>query len=311
MKRKNSLAHTLGWSAVIFSCWITATNTLQVFGDSFEEGSQRSPQVIGARSLFLVGHSLVNFDMPSMLNGIARSLGKVHSYGQQIINGATLSSNWKNGDRAQGVNAREAIPGGGYDALVITEAVPLDNHLRRSNTDQYARLFYELAVGANPSAEVFLYETWHCVDSGTGVGCPYDSGDDVDWRERLRRDLGKWQGIVDRVNAGGGGRPMRLIPAGQALGRLVDEVEAGRVPGLSSRRDLFADHIHLNDVGNYFVALVHYAVLYGADPSGAAEQTSNTWGTPFTPPPPGSAEALQRIAWEVAGAYRSANNLRE
>jgi hypothetical protein len=83
------------------------------------------------------------------------------------------------------------------------------------------------------------------------------------------------------------------------MGRLHDEIEAGRVPGVSSIHDVFADDIHPNDVGFYFVAMVHYATIYGKDPTGLTNRLQNEWGGAFTPPPPALARRLQEIAWRV------------
>ena len=42
--------------------------------------------VFAQQNPFYVGHSLVNFDMPTMVNGLALSASKTTNYGQQIIN---------------------------------------------------------------------------------------------------------------------------------------------------------------------------------------------------------------------------------
>ena len=59
-----------------------------------------------------------------------------------------------------------------------------------------------------------------------------------------------------------------IIPAGQAMGRLADEIARGTVPGLSDIREVFADDIHPNDRGFYLVAMVTHAALTGRDPRG-------------------------------------------
>jgi hypothetical protein len=83
------------------------------------------------RVLF-VGHSLVNQDMPAMARGVAASVGVDFTYDVQLIDGGSLEVNWNQAERATGVRAREALATGGYDTVVLTEAVNLDDHLRWS-----------------------------------------------------------------------------------------------------------------------------------------------------------------------------------
>jgi len=64
-----------------------------------------------------------------------------------------------------------------------------------------------------------LFETWHCVNSGTEKGCAYDKNDDVPWRERLDQDLEKWRGIAKAA-----GPEVKLVPGGQALAPGTDRL---------------------------------------------------------------------------------------
>jgi hypothetical protein len=49
----------------------------------------------------LVGHSLVNHELPQMLRQIAASKGKSILVYEQVINGSPLSHNWKNSSKAE------------------------------------------------------------------------------------------------------------------------------------------------------------------------------------------------------------------
>ena len=256
-----------------------------------------------ADDVLFVGHSLVGVEIPLILEQAVESQGGTGSVRFQVINGAPLAWNWEHSATAQGVDARAVLPGGETEVVVLTEAIPLANHLAWSDTVGNARRFYDLAVAAEPTARVYLYETWHSLDSGTGVDVPYDDDDETPWRRRLEQDFGRWQGIVDAVNAGrpAGAEPMRLIPAGQALARLDDAIAAGSVPGITDIRQLFEDDIHPNPLGDYFVAMVHYAAIFGRDPRGLPHQLRNEWGEPLPAPAPALAARMQEIAWEVVG----------
>ncbi|HEY8430318.1 MAG TPA: hypothetical protein VIL20_18180, partial [Sandaracinaceae bacterium] len=207
---------------------------------------------IGAReaaSVFFVGHSLVNFDMPAMLADLAVAAGREYEYGAQVGIGAPLWWNWEHPDTADGDDAYLELPTGRYDVLVLTELIPIREHFTYSNTVEYAARFAELALDARPSTQVYVYETW------------YDHEDPA-FLENIANDRTIWERIADELDARVGGPEVLLVPAGTAMARLVERMEAGEVGELTSRSQLFVDAIHLNDVGNYFVALVHFATIY-------------------------------------------------
>ncbi|TYO83958.1 hemolysin type calcium-binding protein, partial [Oceanicella actignis] len=87
--------------------------------------------------------------------------------------------------------------------------------------------------------------------------------------------------------------------AGQAMARMHDAIAAGQVPGLNDISDLFADTIHLNDLGNYFMAMVHYAAIYGRDPGDLPEALHGGWGQAFGAPSAALADVMQDIAWQT------------
>ena len=252
-------------------------------------------------NILFIGHSLVGPDMPRMVQAAAAAGGGTATVHAQIINGAPLVYNWQNGAGAQGVNARDVLPSGFYDVVVMTEAVPLTNHLTWSNTSTYVRNYYDLAVSNNPDARVYIYESWHSINSGLGIDIPWDNEDHIPWRQRLENDIVRWQGIVDDVNATlAPGQPeIMLIPAGQAMALLHDRIEAGQVPGLTSIRDIFSDDIHLNHLGNYFLTMVQYATIYGDDPANLPQTLAGITGTGNA----ALADALQDIAWTVVSTY--------
>jgi hypothetical protein len=246
--------------------------------------------------ILFIGHSLVGPVMPGMLETAITAMGGSGQVEAQIINGAPIIYNWQHSADAEGVDARSALPTGEYEVVIITEAIPLLNHLTWSETPVYVRNFYDLAVSNKPDVRVYIYETWHSLHSGTGTAVQWDDEDHIPWRTRISSDLARWTGIVDEVNAGLGPHqpPVRLVPAGQAMGLLHDLIEAGQVPGLSDISDVFADDIHPNAIGNYFITLVQLATIYGIDPD-AVPPALGIDPAPF----PALAEALQDIAWEA------------
>lgn len=256
-------------------------------------------------AVYHIGHSLVNRDMPAMLAQLA---GEGHRYESQLGWGAPMRSHWGdipvNGFEVENAHpryrdAREAVASGDYDAIVLTEAVEIRDMLRYHDSPRYLALFAAEAWKARPDTRVYLYETWHLLNDPAG------------WLERIDNDLGQyWVGGIIRPALGRlpEGSRIFLIPGGQALAALVREIEArGGVGDVADRTGLFArteegeiDQIHLNDLGNYFIALVHYAVLYHRSPEGLPHGLLKGDGTPAEAPSPELAQLMQEVAWQAA-----------
>ena len=60
-----------------------------------------------ATNVLFIGHSLIGWNMPSMLDDIADDGGVTHTWDSQIGNGGTIQLQWMRS--AEGVNAREAL----------------------------------------------------------------------------------------------------------------------------------------------------------------------------------------------------------
>jgi hypothetical protein len=194
------------------------------------------------------------------------------------------------------------LPSGTFDAMVLTEAVPRYGELIEE-TYQYADSFFAYANTFNPGIQVYLYEDWHCLLSGTPTGCDYDV-DSNPWRQRIEDDLSMWESVVDTLNARyNPANPICLIPAAQGLAEVYDSITAGNMPGLTDITDLFSDRIHLNDIGKYFVACVHFSTLFEVSPVGLTHQLQHWWGGDFEAPSPELALKFQQIAWSIANSY--------
>jgi len=259
--------------------------------------------------VFHIGHSLVNRDMPLMLEHLA---GHGHDHRSQLGWGASLQSHWEpkipvNGFEVENAHARyqdarQAIDSGAFDAVVLTEAVEIKDSIRYFKSPKYIRHWARAAHQANPQTRVYLYETWHLLDDPQG------------WLERLDADLPAfWEGVLlaQGLAHGDTGGPVYVIPAGQVLARLVRELEArGGVDGVRSREDLFSrnadgtlDTIHLNLLGNYVVALTHYAVLYHRAPPVSPGRMFIFEGAVFEPPGEALSQLMSDVVWSVVTSY--------
>ncbi|MEM7320338.1 MAG: hypothetical protein AAF408_15135, partial [Pseudomonadota bacterium] len=206
-------------------------------------------------------------------------------------------------DRQAGVAALQT---GTYNAVVLSEAIPMSRHIEGGDTAKAVASYLQLARAARPEARLFLVEGWHDLRSGTGAELRRDSGADIPWLERIEKDLSVWQGVLDVVNSerAASAEPVRLIPAAQALLALNYEVKDGALPGIRRIEDLFADSLHPNDLGSYFLTMVAYATITGESPVGLPRRLRKTDGTPFMSPNPLQAQRLQQIAWSAVRNYQ-------
>lgn len=244
-----------------------------------------------------LGHSLVGRDMPAMLAQLAG-----HDYGSQLGWGASLQQHW-DGD-VPGMAEENAHPAhqpaatldaGGFDAVILTEMVELRDAIRWHDSVTALARWAGRIRQANPDAHIYLYETWHRLDDPAG------------WLNRIDTDLpALWEGQILRpAMAGAGVGTIHVIPGGQVMAAAVRAIEAGTVPGLTDRRELFApgDTIHFNDLGAYLLALTHYAVLYHRSPEGLPHALTRADGQPAQAMSPQAAKALQQVVWQVVTSY--------
>lgn len=262
------------------------------------------PAPTGPLSVFHLGHSLVNRDMPAMLAQLAPA---GHRYDSQLGWGTTLQAHWGdapiNGFETENAHPRfrpahEAVESGGYDAVVLTEMVEIRAAIRWYDSPEYLARWAEKALAARPDVRLYLYETWHPLDDPEGWLARIDLDHDRYW---LRQVLGP---ALRRLPKDA---QIHLIPAGPVLAAFVRAVEErGGVGNIRDRSDLFArtddgslDVIHLNDLGNYLVALVHFAVLYHASPLGLPHVLTKADGTPTLAPDPETARLMQEVTASV------------
>ena len=259
-----------------------------------------------AQVLF-IGHSLVGPDLPRLVESGLALQGAPAEVQAQIIDGAPLAYNWEHSSEAEGVDGKKALASGQVSDLILTEAIPLSAQVTWNDTPGQIAAFAGLGREANPGLRVYFYETWHSFNSGPGMGTADDPNAELPWRERLDADLPLWEQVARDASARASGGPVTIIPAGQVLGLLADEVAAGRVPGFTNIRDFFRDDIHLNQRGLYVVALVHLAVLTGQSPVGLPPKFTRRWPTRDAILTDAQALALQRIVWRGVSEFAKAH----
>lgn len=284
-----------------------------------------------------LGHSLSD-GIPELLWGMAKSTrADTFSYTHQRSSGAPLRHQWnqfvvsdgrelpKHTDRemmrifnkadidksahlAPFFDQQDGLPSGQYTHLVMTESVPRYYGEGWGNivehTYPYVDSIYQYARKYNPEIKPYLYEVWHCINSGTPTGCAHDK-DAPPFRERLKNDLPMWESVVNQFNNRNPRQRMQLIPVGQGLGLLSDAIDRGELPGIRSIKEMFADDIHVNDTLRYFAACIHYAVLFEKSPVGLPGELQHLDGRPFVKLSNEMALILQRLARQTVVDYQT------
>lgn len=278
---------------------------------------QQQKPTLGPKKLrvYSIGHSLSS-EIPDMVGSLARSSNHQYEFQEQFRLGASLEMQWKEATKGPGqwddkqfrIIYPNSLGKGGYDAVVLIDSVPRGGEWQEKNSIEYLTKFVEYIAKTNPNANIYYSEPWHSLKSGTGTA-EWDTHSPtrtLPWRKRIDADAPMWKRIVDTVGSTTG-KPITMIRQAQALGALSDAVEAGKVPGFSKTSDLFGDDIHLKPYGMYFIALLHYAVMFNNDPRGKTADLKNRWGNPYwnhkfydgkTYPPmdPQAVKVMQEIA---------------
>jgi hypothetical protein len=264
---------------------------------------------------FYSGHSLSE-GVPEVVEKIARSLGHRLDFEAQVLGYSLLRQRTKgevtsatewpgyhagHNRKGAGLNVAEELrqprrlaAGGKYDVLVVTERHDLPAIARKERTAFYLTDMAQHLLAGNPDAEVLLYHTWLHLD-------PDAPGPWIDYERAV---LPMWECVASRANldlpARGNVPRVRVLPGGGALAELAAALWERKVPGVAGAspgervRLLFSDNVHMSDAGRYFIALVHYAVLFGRNPEGAAVPASLA---------PETGRYMQTLAWQYAVSY--------
>lgn len=251
------------------------------------------------------GHSLTD-PLFTPLHGMLRVSGvRGAVMDKSTIPGSPMSWRWDNEPGYGLPDAKSDI--GDYELLVITEGVSMAVTLDSHSSDEYALRWFNNSWSRGNhgrGAQTILYASWIWVDSGPDfVSHPYDPDhpeDKIPFRQRLELEMARWEQVADYVNANrpAGSPPMRIIPGPLIMAAAYDGIAAGQAPGLRRIEDLFADTIHVNDLGAYLIALAHYAVIYGRDPRGLPANVGLAQS-----PSQATADWMQEIVWQVVRGY--------
>lgn len=307
-----------------------------VAGSSGESGAGGEPSIVNQNVMF-IGHSLVNDRVPAMVEGVAASdPGVVYGSATQIMNGAALIDQYQDHawyeDTFSEPSYRTELATGTYTATVITERIAIHREMPYWGGKCFATQFHQYSYQSNPDSELYVFEGWPFATNPTGTWPPPGTYDWPTWRQRLDFDRQYWLDLMEASTAldfndwiapsGANDKygsqrencykpaapvpwtPAKLIPAAKALARAYDEIEnVGSIGTLTHVSHMFADDIHLNDTGSYYIACLVYSVVTGRSPVGLEHEVGDylaAIGGNYQAPTAATALRLQELAWEVA-----------
>lgn len=240
------------------------------------------------------GHSLTDGILNPLREMVRTAGNPAPVIAQSTIPGSPMDFRWDHVPAGDQPNARYEMAD--YDTLVLTERVALSGTVQWHNSNEQAlRWFTNAWINGDggKGAETILYASWVSIDSGPKYENPYnDPEGNIAFRDRLPLEMAQWETIQAYVNANrpAGSPAMRMIPGPLLMAAIYDEIEAGNAPGFTDISDLFHDDIHPNAIGNYYIALAHFAVIYGRDPRGMQNLDGVT---------PEQALWMQDLVWQV------------
>jgi hypothetical protein len=250
-----------------------------------------------------IGNSLTD-NATKRLAQVCWSMGRNYRCLRKTIPGCSIRHNWDNNAQgfafAKGENDYQQTLAAGVNHLFLQ---PFPNPPGLKTDGEYGARFIRLAREGNADVQPWLYAQWaarsrpdaHCTGWrwGDQPWSPDDPNPETweDWMANKQQYYRELLAIWNREAPGK--RKVRMAPCGTALVNLKQEIDEGNVPGMT---DLFvatfSDAVHLNPKGDYLLACVQYACMFGESPVGKA----NAAGTGLTPE---QARIFERIAWET------------
>lgn len=242
--------------------------------------------------VYFIGNSVTDTINYRALAELAKSRGHTQVWGRHMIPGAPLQWIWqhpKDGFQEPPFgHYPQALGNNAWDVLSLQ---PFDRHLDGQDGDlTMAKNFIDLALPKSPNLHIYVYARW-----------PRQGKEDFDtvWQKKY---TGGWDGTnetkdyFERVTlALRKAYPkltIHMVPVGHVMYELNQRMKAGQVPGYRHIKELFADGIHLNNVGSYLVGCTYFATLYKENPKGLP-------GGPYKVADPKLAEAIQETVWKV------------
>ena len=256
-----------------------------------------APEAVRATTLYQVGNSLTVDSNLVGIEAIAGLAGIDLSGGRTVVSNSTLGEIWNGStidpSSSPSAELQQGLAGSLLDYVTLQFFNKGTTNLS-SDTTWFER-YRELALenSENAATRFYVYAPWP-------LRFQWDIWDDevVDSPgQSTRHSLAYSELLVNKLNEIPGAN-YGLIPVGQVLAEIRDQIAADEIPGLTSISNLYRDAIHMNGLGNFVAASTVFATIFKQDPTplGVPEGVSG-WSESNIPAE--LATQLQSIVWEV------------
>lgn len=265
------------------------------------------------KSVYFVGNSVSDCINYIGLKSLASSAGKTMNWGRHMIPGAPLEWIWDHPtdgfEEAPYGLYPDALPNYTWDFISLQ---PFDRELSQDLID--VTNFVNLAKTKSPNVQILIYQRW---PRTPGTTLPADASNTADnWKALYDLPISAYnvemrayfETLTLNCRAANLGVPAPLmVPVGQVMYSLNDQMKAGTIPGFNSAWDLYYDGIHINGYGEYVTACTYYATMFKADPRGLGVPSefisvrSPSFSSAFK-------TAVQNTVWNIVTNYKDPSN---
>lgn len=248
--------------------------------------------------VYHVGNSVTDTIRYVAFQRSAQASGHSYLYGRHMIPGAPLSWIWDHPDSGFTEQPfgryRKALTDYQWDVVTLQ---PFDRLLEGSEDSDFvvAKRFIDLMLPKSPRVTVYIYSRW-----------PRKNEDgSIDYEAKwLRRYSPAWDGsneskeyfelLLARLREAYPSLRNRLflVPVGDVMLELDRKMKRGEVPGYTNIAQVYADGIHLNEVGSYIVGCTFFSTLFRQSPVRFSPE-------PYGVKEPALVQTIQDTVWQV------------
>jgi hypothetical protein len=163
----------------------------------------------------------------------------------------------------------DALPSSDWDFLVVQ---PFPGEGSTLTTD--IEVIQDLAQMVSQDTTVLVFTGWPSLqnfeESWDSTSDITDDSPTVHSRAYFDTLIQRLDDLIDQ--------DVELIPTGEVLSRMQPRLASGDVPGLESVADLYADDVHLSELGSWLSGVTAASVITGVDPFVFGKPSSPWYG---------------------------------
>lgn len=279
------------------------------------------------KSVYFIGNSVTDAINYAGMVKMAQAKGYTQNWGREMIPGSPLVGLWDGratagfSEQPYGLPAN-AFPNYIWDCISLQ---PFDRGIDGSDGDlAMSRNFIDLAKSKSPNVQFYIYGRWpRCSEPNNNpaghLSDPQCTPEE--WNRRWNRTFPGsefnseesrmfFEKLTDAINASNPGvKKILMVPVGEVFASLNNKMAQGLVPGYPSIWKVYADNIHIDNVGSFIATCTFLSTFYATDPRGL--QVPSEFGAIDA----NLVSIIESTIWEVVSTYSytgvsSANTVR-